>query len=67
MVREVSILLLEKKIHPGLSLLLPPLLILIFLIFPTTFTLRVKHINPIGYYIHSIDEFKNSGEPTHPN
>jgi len=37
---------------------LPPLLLFIFFIFPTTQTLSVKHINPIGYYIHSIDGSK---------
>jgi len=38
--------------------LLPLLLLFLFFIFPTTHTLRVKHINPIGYYIHSIDGSK---------
>lgn len=37
---------------------LPPLLLFIFFIFPTTHTLSVKHINPTGYYIHSIDGSK---------
>ena len=37
---------------------LPPVLLFIFFIFPTTHTLSVKHINPIGYYIHSIDGSK---------
>ena len=37
---------------------LPPLLLFIFFIFPTTLTLKVKRINPIGYYIHSIDGSK---------
>ena len=36
----------------------PILLILIFFIFPTTLTLRVKYLNPVGYYIHSIDGSK---------
>jgi tetratricopeptide (TPR) repeat protein len=36
----------------------PILLILIFFVFPTTLTLRVKYINPVGYYIHSIDGSK---------
>ncbi len=30
----------------------------LFITFPTTHTLSVKHINPIGYYIHSIDGSK---------
>ena len=28
---------------------------ILFITFPATHTLSVKHINPIGYYIHSID------------
>lgn len=36
----------------------PVLLILIFFVSSTTLTLRVKHINPIGYYIHSVDGSK---------
>ena len=38
--------------------LFPILLILIFFIFQTTLTLRVKYVNPAGYYIHSIDGSK---------
>ena len=38
--------------------LFPILLILIFFIFQTTLTLRVKYVNPTGYYIHSIDGSK---------
>ena len=41
-----------------LLLLLPPALMFLFFIFPTPHTLRVQHINPIGYYIHSIDGSK---------
>ena len=37
---------------------LPILLLFIFFIFPTALTLRVKYINPAGYYIHSIDGSK---------
>ena len=59
MVREVfSSFIGEKDSSWSFSFYSHPLLILIFLIFPTTFTLRVKHINPIGYYIHSIDGSK---------
>jgi O-antigen ligase/Tfp pilus assembly protein PilF len=35
--------------------LLTPLL---FITFPKTITLKAKHINPIGYYVHSIDGSK---------
>lgn len=45
---------------------LPPLLFLLFSIFSTTITLRVKHLSPIGYYIHSIDGSKiPSDQPIH--
>jgi Tfp pilus assembly protein PilF len=36
-------------------MLLAPIL---FVTFPRTLTLKVKHINPIGYYVHSIDGSK---------
>ncbi len=36
-------------------ILLTPLL---FITFPKTITLKAKHINPIGYYVHSIDGSK---------
>ena len=48
----------KRKLLLILLLLLPPALMFLFFIFPTTHTLRVEHINPIGYYIHSIDGSK---------
>ncbi len=54
------------KTYPGLRrrrwpllLLIPFLLILlVFFLIPTPLTLEAKHINPIGYYVHSIDGSK---------
>jgi len=48
----------KRKLLLILLLLLPPALMLLFFIFPTAHTLRVQHVNPIGYYIHSIDGSK---------
>ena len=48
----------KKRVVLILLIFFPFLLIFIFFIFPTTRTLRVKHVNPAGYYIHSIDGSK---------
>jgi len=48
----------KRKLFLILLFLISPALMLLFFIFPTDHTLRVKHINPIGYYIHSIDGSK---------
>jgi len=45
----------RKWLFLFLLLLLTPFL---FFTFPTVLTLKAKHINPVGYYIHSIDGSK---------